>query len=282
MAILSTVTAFSAVQIDNGTQGGGDFNRSTGLTPPTVTTAQSNTMVNTNDEANAVQPGTLIFNSDNGVTAIQYSTGGKLGAVNWVTLDGKAGGPVPNLTVTNGNGSTLITTAATVAKTPLVLPANDGNPDDILSTDGAGNTSWTAAGAGTVTGANLTANTIVIGNANSAIKTSTVEAGNGTLANVASISFPGTGGNNANTIILQSGATTISYPLTLPLAQGAANSVLTNDGNGALAWVAPNNLAAAGLYKIAATDANGNAATLALTVAPSGIISALAFEDEQL
>jgi hypothetical protein len=41
---------------------------------------------------------------------------------------------------------------------------------------------------------------------------------------------------NANTVTIQSGATTASYTLTLPTAQGGANTVLQNDGSGALSW----------------------------------------------
>jgi hypothetical protein len=41
---------------------------------------------------------------------------------------------------------------------------------------------------------------------------------------------------NANTLTIQSGVTSASYSLTLPPAQGAANSVLTNDGSGILSW----------------------------------------------
>lgn len=41
---------------------------------------------------------------------------------------------------------------------------------------------------------------------------------------------------NANTISLNTGVTTLSHILTLPTTQGAANTVLSNDGAGALSW----------------------------------------------
>ncbi|MBI4649113.1 MAG: hypothetical protein HY738_21615, partial [Bacteroidia bacterium] len=42
--------------------------------------------------------------------------------------------------------------------------------------------------------------------------------------------------SNANTVTIQSGVTTTSYSLTLPTAQGAANTLLKNDGAGNLSW----------------------------------------------
>ena len=41
---------------------------------------------------------------------------------------------------------------------------------------------------------------------------------------------------NANTVTINSGVTTASYPLTLPTAQGAANTTLVNNGAGVLSW----------------------------------------------
>lgn len=41
---------------------------------------------------------------------------------------------------------------------------------------------------------------------------------------------------NANTITMQSGATSASYTLTLPAAQGGANTFLQNNGTGTLSW----------------------------------------------
>ncbi len=42
--------------------------------------------------------------------------------------------------------------------------------------------------------------------------------------------------NNANTVTVNSAATSASYALTLPSTQGAASSVLTNNGSGSLTW----------------------------------------------
>lgn len=43
--------------------------------------------------------------------------------------------------------------------------------------------------------------------------------------------------SNSNTVNIQSGVTTTSYSMTLPPAQGAASSVLTNNGSGGLDWL---------------------------------------------
>lgn len=44
---------------------------------------------------------------------------------------------------------------------------------------------------------------------------------------------------NANTVTVQSGVTSSSYSLTLPTAQGAANTTLVNNGSGTLSWATP-------------------------------------------
>ena len=43
---------------------------------------------------------------------------------------------------------------------------------------------------------------------------------------------------NANTVTIQSGVTTAGYTLTIPTAQGGANTFLRNDGAGVLSWAA--------------------------------------------
>lgn len=47
---------------------------------------------------------------------------------------------------------------------------------------------------------------------------------------------------NSNNVTINSGATSNSYALTLPLLQGASNSVLTNNGSGLLTWSAPSTI----------------------------------------
>lgn len=51
----------------------------------------------------------------------------------------------------NGKIINLAAPSALAADYTLTLPANDGNNGQVLSTNGSGVTSWTSAGAGTVT-----------------------------------------------------------------------------------------------------------------------------------
>ena len=44
---------------------------------------------------------------------------------------------------------------------------------------------------------------------------------------------------NANTLTFNAGVTSATYALTLPTAQGAANTMMTNDGTGVLIWTTP-------------------------------------------
>lgn len=52
---------------------------------------------------------------------------------------------------------------------------------------------------------------------------------------------------NVNTVTINSGATTTSYTLTLPVAQGAPSSFLQNNGAGVLTWGAPAGLLSGGV-----------------------------------
>lgn len=49
---------------------------------------------------------------------------------------------------------------------------------------------------------------------------------------------------NANTLTINSGVTSASHSWTLPLAQGAASTMLTNDGSGVLSWVGASSMGA--------------------------------------
>lgn len=61
----------------------------------------------------------------------------------------------------------------------------------------------------------------------------TIRTGNASATNGSLIFSNST---NANTVTLNTGVTATSYALTLPTSQGATNTVLTNNGSGALSW----------------------------------------------
>ncbi|MGB3947854.1 MAG: hypothetical protein WBM13_07710 [Bacteroidia bacterium] len=56
---------------------------------------------------------------------------------------------------------------------------------------------------------------------------------------------------NSNTIGIQSGATSTSYTMTLPTAQGSAGDVLQNNGSGTLSWTSVSGIA--NVYEVSAT-----------------------------
>lgn len=161
----------------------------------------------------------------------------------------------------------------------LTLPVDDGNANQLLQTDGNGVLSWASAGVNSGGAGRLalypstgsTVDDIYVQNANNidiAIATHTalasareytipdsgadasfvMTAGAQTLAGIKTFSAtpllktaldledPGGG---TNKITLQSGTISVSYTLTLPTAQGAANTTLVNDGSGTLSWTTP-------------------------------------------
>jgi hypothetical protein len=96
---------------------------------------------------------------------------------------------------------------------------------------------------------------IGVGNSNPAYKldvNGTIHTGNGSSTN-GSLVFANS--TNANSVTINTGVTTGSYSLTLPMAQGVANTVLGNNGAGVLSWTTV--AAAAGAWSIL-----GNAGTI--------------------
>jgi hypothetical protein len=80
------------------------------------------------------------------------------------------------------------------------------------------------------------AGNVGIGNSNPAYKldvNGTIHTGTGSSTN-GSVVFSNS--TNANAATITSGVTSAAYTLTLPTAQGAANTVLSNDGAGNLSW----------------------------------------------
>ena len=158
----------------------------------------------------------------------------------------------------NNNRNISISAGTTTNSYALTLPLTQGAAGTVLTNNGAGVLSW-GAGA-TVTGAQngLTLNgpNVELGGANPLLGNTNIISGGFNLA------FTGTGNfqlgqaststgeldflnaGSANLVGISAGATTANYNLTLPLAQGAANTFLMNNGAGVLTWTAAGGAAA--------------------------------------
>jgi hypothetical protein len=173
------------------------------------------------------------------------------------------------------SGSVTVEAAATTTPYTVILPDVQGAADTVLVNDGAGNLSWGTGGAflplagGTMSGGinlngnnlsnvlNVTGTTLgelniqaqnsfalnlsSSGSANIQVTPTSIEMGsdvtlnNFNLQDVASLQFLG---SNSGELTIQAPATVSTHTLTLPDAQGAADTVLTNDGSGNLTWEA--------------------------------------------
>ena len=103
-----------------------------------------------------------------------------------------------------------------------------------------GDATWQTALTGPVSSTN-TAIATFNGTSGSAVQSSGVTvSATQDLAGVKTLALAGA---TSGTLTVQPAATTTSYTVTLPSAQGAANSVLTNNGSGTLSWGAPFRLA---------------------------------------
>jgi hypothetical protein len=129
----------------------------------------------------------------------------------------------------------------------LTLPATAGGINQVLTTNGAGVTSWTGVG-DIKNGGNATGNAISIGtnDANDLVlETLSVprlilgSAGDLTLRgdSIAARKFKFNQANNLAFVSVKAPTTGVtSYDLTLPATAGAANQVLTTDGSGVTSW----------------------------------------------
>jgi hypothetical protein len=140
------------------------------------------------------------------------------------------------------SGILSVQPAANTTSHTLTLPAVQGSADTYLKNNGTGGLSWEAV-VGTGNGGDVlgplssTDNAIarfdqtsgkILQNSNVTISDSAVVAG------VASIAM---NGSATGTVTLQPAANSSSHTLTLPTAQGAADTYLSNDGSGMLSWL---------------------------------------------
>ncbi len=144
-----------------------------------------------------------------------------------------------------------ISAGATTSTYNLTLPLAQGAANTVLTNNGAGALTWGTAAAGAANGLTMNGTNVQLGGANPLLSNTQIISGGFNLA------FTGTGGfqlgaassstgtlefynnANANAINISAGTTTAAYNLTLPTAQGAAGTILTNTGAGVLTWGAP-------------------------------------------
>ena len=137
-----------------------------------------------------------------------------------------------------GSQTGYITITSSSGTYPLVLPTAQGVSGTFLRNDGSGNLIWAVpAGSGNVLGpGSSTTNALALwaDTSGTLIKNSSVTlSGANVLAGVQTLSLSG---STSGTLSVRPAATTTSYTVTLPAAQGGANTVAVNDGSGNLTW----------------------------------------------
>jgi hypothetical protein len=101
----------------------------------------------------------------------------------------------------------------------LTLPISDGNPSQLLSTDGSGVLSW-------ATPFNPASPGALGGTTPAAVDGTIITAHNSVVLD----------GSTSGTVTLQATAVTTPYSIKLPASQGASGEYMANDGSGNLVW----------------------------------------------
>lgn len=193
----------------------------------------------------------------NNTAAVTITSAQAVGIAKALTLgtNGGTGGSVTYNGSTSGN--LQISPPAAVTSYALVWPTAQGAATSSLTNDGAGNLSWATAATnnafvqdGNSFGATATlgtndANSLVLETNNlpalTIDNTQQARFQNGFLTGTSgssngSITFNGSVSGGAK---IQAASTITTYTVTWPSAQGAATTVLTNDGSGNLSWATP-------------------------------------------
>ena len=134
------------------------------------------------------------------------------------------------------SGALTLKTAAATTSYTVTLPAAQGAVNTILQNDGSGNLSWATGGGDVVGPASATNNAIARFDTTTGklIKNSTVTISD--TADIAAAKTLAMDGSTSGTLTIRPAATTTSYTMTMPGAQGTANTYLLNDGSGGLSW----------------------------------------------
>lgn len=149
-------------------------------------------------------------------------------------------GALPVVAIKKQNGAALV--AGDIPDSTAILLLYYGSYWRLEGLYSTASSAWGLTGnAGTVAGVNFLGTTDAI---DLVFKTNNTEKARISSAGILSLGLASTNNGsllfrnstNANTLTINSGVTSASYALTLPTAQGAANSLLLNDGAGALSW----------------------------------------------
>jgi hypothetical protein len=201
-------------------------------------------------------------NNVGAVTVVKTTTGegNKL-----LALDGSGVGTVKGAAILGATSGTVNIQAPTGAFTnyTLTLPVDDGTANQVLQSNGSGVLSWATVLTGVESTAGLAENLVWIGNASGiavgrslsgdvtnvnnvgAVTIDKTQAGVASKilqldsSGVANAFGVGIKGTTTGTLNLYTNASTTSYNLTFPAAQGASGQVLANNGSGVLSWASP-------------------------------------------
>ena len=297
-----------------GTQGGSNtFLKNDGsgnLTWTTVSSGAGNTLDQSYDQGGAgagrsvtVDTGAVQLNGSNAadetLEVFNTAAGGAMliensGSGDSFRVNDSAGDASPFLIDNAGNagiGDATPDAALEVlsATEQLRLSQTDNTNDSRFTVDASGNLTIDNTGTKTIVADDLqvTGNDILDSSATSRLTlgatntvtgnlsaTGTLASGTASAANGALIFSNST---NANTITIQSGATSATHSLTLPTAQGSANTFLKNNGSGTLSWATTSanyafstktsNYTITSTDDVIAADAAGGAVTITLPTA---------------
>ena len=157
----------------------------------------------------------VVATADNGDETNNYIDMGINGSGNSNNVMGQ-----PNDAYIFNVGQDLLIGATTPSKSvQFLVGGTDESTDEVMRVDGSGNV-----------GVHTTTPTYPL-DVNGAIRTGKSATTDGSVVY--------SNASNARTVTMKSGITSASYDMTLPVAQGAAGTVLSNDGSGVLSWVAP-------------------------------------------
>ena len=175
--------------------------------------------------------------TDNAVARFDLATG-KLLQNSGVTISDTAGIAGAKTIAMSGATSGVLTIqpAATTTNHTLTMPSAQGAASTYLQNNGSGSLSW--AEAGDASGpASATDNAVARFDATSGklLQNSGVTISD--TADVAGAKTLGLSGSVSGVLTVQPSATTTNYTLTMPSTQGAAGTLLSNNGTGSLSWL---------------------------------------------